>query len=60
MVGTPVYDMHTNQCLAVAQLRHHVSQPLWVKMDPVREMYQMGIGAHPDQSASVFGSTSFY
>ncbi|KAH7927253.1 cysteine proteinase [Leucogyrophana mollusca] len=30
-------------------LKQYVSQPLWVKIDNAREMYQMAIGAHPDQ-----------
>ncbi|KAI6154054.1 hypothetical protein BKA82DRAFT_4097016 [Pisolithus tinctorius] len=30
-------------------LKNYTFQRLWVKMDPAREMYQMGIGAHPNQ-----------
>jgi hypothetical protein len=28
-------------------------QKLWVKADSAREMYQMAIGAHPDQSTPI-------
>ncbi|KAH7886262.1 hypothetical protein F5I97DRAFT_2027572 [Phlebopus sp. FC_14] len=30
-------------------LKHYAAEKLFIKMDAVREMYQMGIGAHPDQ-----------
>ncbi|KAG6331492.1 hypothetical protein ID866_7597 [Astraeus odoratus] len=30
-------------------MKQYTPQPLWVKMNAVREMYQIGIGAHPDQ-----------
>lgn len=35
-------------------LKQYTPQKVWVKLDPVRELYQMGIGAHPDQSKSRF------
>ncbi|KAF9245638.1 hypothetical protein BU15DRAFT_85365 [Melanogaster broomeanus] len=30
-------------------LKQYTCAKIWVKLDTVREMYQMGIGAHPDQ-----------
>lgn len=35
-------------------LKQYTCARVWVKLDSVREMYQMGIGAHPDQSMSRF------
>ena len=36
----------------VNALKQYTCARVWVKLDSVREMYQMGIGAHPDQSMS--------
>lgn len=40
-------------------LKVYTSQTLWVKIDSVREMYQIGIGAHPDQIPRLTSLTSF-
>ncbi|KAF8433463.1 cysteine proteinase [Boletus edulis BED1] len=38
-------------------LKQYTCARVWVKLDPVREMYQMGIGAHPDQTIRALGLT---
>ncbi|KIJ66462.1 hypothetical protein HYDPIDRAFT_86199 [Hydnomerulius pinastri MD-312] len=40
-------------------LKQYSFQKVHVKLDPVREMYQMGIGAHPDQIHRVTSPPSF-
>ena len=41
----------TGSCIGIALKQYNYAR-VWVKLDSVREMYQMGIGAHPDQSTS--------
>jgi hypothetical protein len=43
----------TGFCIGNA-LKEYIFAKVWVKLDSVRELYQMGIGAHPDQSMSRF------
>lgn len=53
-VSTPVHRaLQVNWGRAANMLKSYTIQTVWVKIDPVREMYQQGIGAHPDQSMTV-------
>ncbi|KIL00786.1 hypothetical protein PAXRUDRAFT_129015 [Paxillus rubicundulus Ve08.2h10] len=40
-------------------LKEYNCAKIWIKLDSVREMYQMGIGAHPDQIQRVPTTPSF-
>ncbi|KAL4070474.1 hypothetical protein J3A83DRAFT_4525436, partial [Scleroderma citrinum] len=51
--------LHDYQRRHANTLRQYTAQKLWVKIDSVREMYQMGIGAHPDQIPRLTSSPSF-